>query len=156
MEPKALSYKQIINTLNVQTEESLAQHIDADNRQKTPFLSGSETVAKTTATNVNLSEMSIKELQEYTNSLKHPKLVDFCIELVKDVRRLKQQAELRDELLKRSQKQAEGRDKTIAEKDSQIEKLMKDLKTTDKEVLEKENANSELTDESTLFIEGGT
>ena len=71
--------------------------------------------------------MTIQQLEEYTKSLKQPKLIDFCLELGNYVRKLEQQAELREEMLKRSQKQLDHGNQKIEEKDERIEKLEKDL-----------------------------
>ena len=71
--------------------------------------------------------MSIPQLEEYAKSLKQPKLVELCLELASYVRRLEQQEELREELLKRSHKQIEGGNKTIVERDTKIERLEKEL-----------------------------
>ena len=71
--------------------------------------------------------MTIQQLEEYTKSLRQPKLIDFCLELGNYVRKLEQQAELREEMLKRSQKQLDDKNEKIEEKDERIEKLEKDL-----------------------------
>ena len=73
--------------------------------------------------------MSTEEIEKYAKNLKHPKLVDFCVEMSNYVRRLEQQAELREEFLKRSQTQVEGRDKAIDEKDNKIGQLEKELQS---------------------------
>merc|ERR1711997_486420 len=85
----------------------------------------SEKSYKSSIINLNLSKMTIQQLEEYTKSLKQPKLIDFCLELGHYVRKLEQQAELREEMLKRSQKQLDDRNEKIDEKDERIEKLEK-------------------------------
>ena len=103
--------------------------------------------------------MTPQQLEEYAKSLKHPKLVQFCIEMSKYIRRLEQQAELREELLKRNQNQIEDKNKTIEEKDGRIIRLEKDLhliQKAEKEalILEKEKEIRDL-DESVLSITEG-
>ena len=103
--------------------------------------------------------MTIQQLEEYTKSLKQPKLIDFCLELGNYVRKLEQQAELREEMLKRSQKQLDDRNEKIEEKDERIEKLEKDLSIAQR--LEKESVAPEKNpiiknlDESVLSITDG-
>ena len=103
--------------------------------------------------------MTIQQLEEYTKSLKQPKLIDFCLELGNYVRKLEQQAELREEMLKRSQKQLDDRNEKIEEKDERIEKLEKDLSIAQR--LEKESVVPEKNpiiknlDESVLSITDG-
>ena len=103
--------------------------------------------------------MTPQQLEEYAKSLKHPKLVQFCIEMSKYIRRLEQQAELREELLKRNQNQIEDKNKTIEEKDSRIIRLEQDLHLIHKSekealILEKEKETRDL-DESVLSITEG-
>ena len=103
--------------------------------------------------------MTIQQLEEYTKSLKQPKLIDFCLELGNYIRKLEQQAELREEMLKRSQKQLDDRNEKIEEKDERIEKLEKDLSIAQR--LDKESVVSEKNtiikdlDESVLSITDG-
>ena len=103
--------------------------------------------------------MTIQQLEEYTKSLKQPKLIDFCLELGNYVRKLEQQAELREEMLKRSQKQLDDRNEKIEEKDERIEKLEKDLSIAQR--IEKESVLPEKktiiksSDESVLSITDG-
>ena len=105
--------------------------------------------------------MTPQQMEEYAKSLKHPKLVQFCIEMSNYIRRLEQQAELREELLKRNQNQIEDKNKAIEEKDGRIIRLEKDLHfihKAEKEalILEKEKEMRDL-DESVLSItEGNT
>ena len=103
--------------------------------------------------------MTIQQLEEYTKSLKQPKLIDFCLELGNYVRKLEQQAELREEMLKRSQKQLDDRNEKIEEKDERIEKLEKDLsiaQRTEKEIVAPEkNSIIKNLDESVLSITDG-
>lgn len=103
--------------------------------------------------------MSPQQLEEYAKSLKQPKLVQFCIELSNYIRRLEQQAELREQLLKRNQNQIEDRNKTIEEKDARIVRLEKDLNSIQKAekdtfIIEKEREIKDL-DESVLSITEG-
>ena len=103
--------------------------------------------------------MTPKQLEDYARSLKQPKLVQFCLELSNYIRRLEQQAELREELLKRNQTQIEDKNKTIEEKESRIFRLEKDLnliQKAEKEVVvqEKEKEKRDL-DESVLSITEG-
>ena len=104
--------------------------------------------------------MTIQQLEEYTKSLKQPKLIDFCLELGNYIRKLEQQAELREEMLKRSQKQLDDRNEKIEEKDERIEKLEKDLSIAQR--LDKESVVSEKNtiikdlDESVLSITDGS
>ena len=77
----------------------------------------------------------------------------------KYIRRLEQQAELREELLKRNQNQIEEKNKAIEEKDGKIIHLEKDLHLIHKAekealVLEKEKEIRDL-DESVLSITEG-
>ena len=103
--------------------------------------------------------MTIQQLEEYTKSLKQPKLIDFCLELGNYIRKLEQQAELREEMLKRSQKQLDDRNEKIEEKDERIEKLEKDLSIAQR--IEKESVLPEKktiiksSDESVLSITDG-
>ena len=104
--------------------------------------------------------MSTQQLQEYAKSLKQPKLVEFCVELANYIRRLEQQAELREELLKRSQKQIDDRNNTIESKENKIERLEKDLtllNRIDREIIvpEKDNGNKGL-DGSVFSIAEGS
>ena len=122
--------------------------------------SRSEHSSPATVLNLNLSEMTPQQLEDYARSLKQPKLVQFCVEMSNYIRRLEQQAELREELLKRNQNQVEDRNKTIEEKDSRIIHLEKELsliQKAEKEAfsLEKEKEKRDL-DESVLSITEGT
>ena len=103
--------------------------------------------------------MSSQQLQEYAKSLKQPRLVEFCLELANYIRRLEQQAELREELLKRSQKQVEGSNKTIEDKENKIERLEKDLTLLNRVerdifVPEKDHGNKGLDDSAFSITEG--
>ena len=122
--------------------------------------SRSEHLSQSTVLNLNLSEMTPQQLEDYARSLKQPKLVQFCVEMSNYIRRLEQQAELREELLKRNQNQVEDRNKTIEEKDSRIIHLEKELSLIQKAekeafILEKEKEKRDL-DESVLSITEGT
>ena len=104
--------------------------------------------------------MSPQQLEEYAKSLRQPKLVQFCIELSNYIRRLEQQAEWREQLLKRNQNQIEDRNKTIEEKDAKIVRLEKDLNLIQKAekdtfIPDKEREIRDL-DESVLSITEGT
>ena len=124
-----------------------------------PSSSRSDHSTQSAILNLNFSEMTPKQLEDYARSLKQPKLVQFCLELSNYIRRLEQQAELREELLKRNQTQIEDKNKTIEEKESRIFRLEKDLnliQKAEKEVVvqEKEKEKRDL-DESVLSITEG-
>ena len=134
-------------------------HDDVVIQDNTPPSSGSDKSNKSTVVNLNLSEMSTQQLEEYAKSLKQPRLVEFCIELGNYIRRLEQQAELREELLKRSQKQIEGRDTAIEDRDTKIGRLEKDLnliQKVEKDILvpEKDSGNKELGESMLSIAEG--
>ena len=103
--------------------------------------------------------MTIQQLEEYTKSLKQPKLIEFCLELGNYIRKLEQQAELREEMLKRSQKQLDDGNEKIEEKDEKIEKLEKDLsmvqRTEIESIAHKKDTVIKDRDESVLSITDG-
>ena len=121
--------------------------------------SSSEKSNKSSIINLNLSKMTNQQLEEYTKSLRQPKLIDFCLELGNYIRKLEQQAELREEMLKRSQKQLDDRNEKIEEKDERIGNLEKDLsmaQRTEKEsIVHKKDTVIKDREESVLSITDG-
>ena len=70
--------------------------------------------------NTILSSRTDDDLDDVVHRLKPSQLTLAVKQLVDHVRRIERKAELREELLKRSQKQIEFRDKAIKERDAEI------------------------------------
>ncbi len=73
-----------------------------------------------------MSRRSLKSVRVITSHSFSPpptQLVSAYLELSETVKRMERHAELREELLRRSQRQLENRDRTIKEKDNVIRKM---------------------------------
>ena len=66
---------------------------------------------------------SLDDLDDVVHRLKPSQLTLAVKQLVDHVRRIERKAELREELLKRSQKQIDFRDKALKERDAEIRLL---------------------------------
>ena len=81
---------------------------------------GGPTLSNDILANTILSSRTDDDLDDVVHRLKPSQLTLAVKQLVDHVRRIERKAELREELLKRSQKQIEFRDKAIKERDAEI------------------------------------
>ena len=85
-----------------------------------PTSNGGPSLSHDSLLNAILSTRTDDDVDDVLRQLKPAQLTSAVKQLVDHVRRIERKAELREELLKRSQKQVEFRDKALKERDAEI------------------------------------
>ena len=88
-----------------------------------PTSNGGPALSNDTLVTTILSARNDDDLDDVVHRLKPSQLTLAVKQLVDHVRRIERKAELREELLKRSQKQIDFRDKALKERDAEIRLL---------------------------------